>query len=252
VSDTFDPRVAIDQFFQHKLTGAQLMRGLASYRGWIVPAAFDPAGGGDPTFIKIRFSETDRHFFMFSDGQAHLDCRARLGLEAMGTYTLDNIFGYNAWEAVDDDVDFVNINPFSPHEIHYKKDQIPMLREWGRIIRVEQAIDTILSTDKGYDIIKAFPSYYIGMIHDGDSSYIALAPDDKGRELAALFTTDDAADAYLEQNGQDDVQLRVMDGATLFDALSSTSLDGMVFNCCGPIRPRAFALPFAATVIQRG
>ena len=252
MADTFDPRVAVDQFFQHTLTGAQLMRGLASHRGWIVPAVFDTANGGDPTFIKIRFGGTDCHFFMFSDKQAYLDCRAKIGDEAMGAYTIDNIYGYNAWEVLDDAVDFVNINPYSPNEIHYTREQVPALRDWGKILRVEQAIETILATDKGYDIIKAYQSYYIGMIREDGGEYLALAPDGKGRRLAALFTADDAAEAYLDQEKKDTVQMRIIDGPNLFDGLSRMSLDGLVFNCCGPTLPHAFAQAFAGEVARRG
>src|SRR5215831_3182949 len=96
----YDPRQAIDRFFQHQLTGTQLLRGLASYRGWIVPANLNAQTGGEPTFIIFNYGEGDRHFFMFSDRQAYTDCRARLGAEALGQYTIDNLYGYNAWENV--------------------------------------------------------------------------------------------------------------------------------------------------------
>ena len=40
--------------------------------------------------------------------------------------------------------------------------------------------------------------------------------------------------------------------AALFNTLENMALDGMVFNRCGPIKLRAFALAFAAEVLHRG
>ncbi len=261
MADTLNPRIAIDMFFQHQLTGAQLVRELASHRGWIVPAFFDSsspngeqsldATGGSLSFIKILIGGSEPHFFMFSDKQAYADCAAHIGLTAMGTHTIENIFGYNAWDAVDDDVQFVNINPFSPSEIHYNREQISMLREWGGILKVEQAIDHVLADQTGYDIIKAFPAYYVGLVREDNDLRISLAPDQRGRALAALFTSDDAAEAYMEKYGED-VELRIFDGPSLFEGLSHMEIDGLVFNCCGPIQPRAFALQFAVEVMSRG
>jgi hypothetical protein len=249
---TLDPRQAIAQFFQHQLTGTQLLRGLAGYRGWIVPANFNAQAGGEPTFITFNYGENDRHFFMFSDRQAYMDCRARLGIDALGQYTIDNLYGYNAWENVGEDVNVININPYSPSEIHYKQDQIPRLREWASVIRVEQALEQVLATDKGYDTIKAFKGYYFGMVSQGDQKYVALAPDGKGRKLAALFTADDTAQAYQDEQKNAGLQLLTTDGTTLFRTLAKMPLDGIVFNCSGPIKPRAFTLAFAAEVLHRG
>ena len=58
----FDPRAAIDQFLAHKLTGTQLLRGFASYRGWLVPARL---AGMEPTYLNFQL-DGDSHFFMFT------------------------------------------------------------------------------------------------------------------------------------------------------------------------------------------
>ena len=79
-----------------------------------------------------------------------------------------------------------------------------------------------------------------------------LAPDPQGRKLAAVFTTPDAADAFIREVGSSLAAppvLRVYDGSTLFAYLARLPIDGIVFNCKGPGLPRVVATPFAQRVL---
>ncbi len=88
----------------------------------------------------------------------------------------------------------------------------------------------------------------------GDSGpNLMLAPDARGRTLAAVFTAEDALEAYLKEmgaNGKRGLEPLTIAGPRLFDLLPRISLDGFVFNCCGPVSPRAFAAAFARRVIE--
>jgi hypothetical protein len=72
--------------------------------------------------------------------------------------------------------------------------------------------------------------------------------------LAAVFTADDAFDAFLpddETPSEHGQLLRVtLPGAKLFEQLSTMSIDGVVFNCSGPTKPVAFAKAFLEVVLD--
>ena len=97
--------------------------------------------------------------------------------------------------------------------------------------------------------------HYILAVTSLDGGYtLALAPDDRDRTLAAIFTSDDSFEAFLPEGeallpeGQ---LLRVaLAGPQLFEQLSRMSLDGVVFNCSGPGRPIAFAQAFLTVILE--
>ena len=69
-----------------------------------------------------------------------------------------------------------------------------------------------------------------------------LAPDDRNRALAAVFTSEAARDAYLAEPGLAPYGTlpQHCDGRQLAAWLSQRGYDGVVFNCLGPDRPLAF------------
>jgi hypothetical protein len=99
------------------------------------------------------------------------------------------------------------------------------------MINVERAIDTVLASNSGFETIKSFGRFYFGFESSGDNKFLALAPDNKGRKLAAIFTAEDAANAFLAEHAAGNVELVAMNGETLFKSLKTMPLDGMVFNC---------------------
>lgn len=244
--DTINPKQAIDQFFQKALTGTQLLRQFATYANWIVPCS----AAIPPLFLKFNYGSDEqgipeRHFFMFSDQAAYQMGWQSLGTNAMGNHYLTKLSGWSVWGNLDNDITVVNINPHSPNEIHYKAQQLPRLRQWAKILEVEQVLDQILQTGQGLPIVRNFEDYFI-VIHPDKS--IGLAPDAKGRRLVAIFTADDTLDAYLAQCGP--AQEYILPGQQLFPALTQMALDGLVFNPCGPIPPRAFLPEFAQVVME--
>ncbi len=242
-AEAFNPRTAIDQFFKKKLTGTQLMRCMACYRGWQVPARLE---GLVPVFTDFDLGAGSVHFFIFTDKDAYLECRNKLGIDVVGEYFIGNVAGFNAFDAIADAVTVLNVNPYSFQEIHYTKEQLPRLKSWAKIVKTERALDAASSARTGYEAIKSFDSYYFIM---EDEQYISLAPDGRGRKLAALFTADDALDLFIERNGKPTMRAVPIGGEALFSAIRRMPLDGMVFNCSGPITPRAFPLTFADDVL---
>jgi len=243
---TLNPREAIAQFLAQQLRGIQLLRILASHDHWLVPASF---AQGQPSFIYLRDGAGQLNLFTFTDTKAYDACRAKLGAQKLGEHYIETT-GVGVWGSLADDVSIVSVNPNSEQEIHYKREQMPNLRYWAQVIKVERALANILTTDSGYDVIKAFDEYYIAFGKNEQGRYLLLAPDDKGRKLALLFTAEDAVDALLAARGQQGIEVVSYNGAPLFNMLKQWPLDGMVFNAYGPTKPLAFALAFAERVLQ--
>jgi hypothetical protein len=86
---------------------------------------------------------------------------------------------------------------------------------------------------------------------------LATAPDDTQRRLAAVFTSDEARNEYLNDL-PDAIKTAVnqkvtlsCNGHDLFTRLAAMPLDGIVFNCLGPERPIAFVPALSNQVLQR-
>jgi len=99
-----------------------------------------------------------------------------------------------------------------------------------------------------------YPRYLLAVVNLDGSYQLALAPDDKGRRLAAVFTYDDAFEAFLPEGEALHAEGQLLQvelaGPKLFEQLAQMSLDGLVFNCRGPARPIAFAQPFIAAILE--
>ena len=245
-ADGLNPRAAIDRFFNTKLTATQLLRSLAVYRGWQVPARLENLV---PVFTDFDLGNGAKHFFLFSDKDAYLECRNKIGIDILGDYYVGNVAGHSAFDAIKDDVDVVNINPYSPQEVHYTREQIERLKAWARIVKTEMALESAHSSMRGYAAIRSFSDYYFVM---EDEQYVALAPDGRGRKLAAIFTADDALDSFLERNPKPNRRPVPIGGEALFGAIRKMPLDGFVFNCSGPMKPAMFPLSFAAEILEKG
>ncbi|HLX64608.1 MAG TPA: hypothetical protein VKX17_25270 [Planctomycetota bacterium] len=245
MADELNPRDAIGQFLKQRLTGTQLLRSLALYHNWRIPARLE---GLVPVYNSFDLGHGSTHFFLFSDKDAYLQCRNQIGISIMGEYYIDNVAGHNAFASIGPEVTVVNINPYSEREIHYTLEQIPRLRAWSQIVRTEAALDAAQTDNTGHEAIREFPGYYFIM---EDEQYIALVPDGRGRKFAALFTSDDALELYLQRYGKPNMKPVPISGAALFKAIRNMPLDGLVFNCSGPTKAKAFPLAFAHELAQQ-
>jgi hypothetical protein len=159
-----------------------------------------------------------------------------------------------------EDFAYLNIDPASPWAIHYKAEQFAVLRQWARMVGMDgilhrvQNLPEVPETDR--QGLLHFQHYYIVVNENTDGPRIGLAPDAQQRHLAAVFTAELACEKYLEwrQGHLQDETVNVyrlqLTGADLYRELASMDLDGIVFNCMGPLRPRAFSNKLSQFVLQ--
>ena len=100
-------------------------------------------------------------------------------------------------------IDFIAIDAASPHAIAYGRDLFSRLKQMADAVEVEEALlELRAGPDPREELLKLVRDYqgYSAAVQKADKAIrIAMAPDAKGRSLAAVFTHDDAFEAYLEQ-----------------------------------------------------
>ncbi len=116
-----------------------------------------------------------------------------------------------------------------------------------RLPAADTDLNGLLSTIGNY-------SDYLLVLIDGK---LATAPDDKDRQLAAVFTTEEERSRYLNElphATKTEFKQRLKktsSGRELFTQLATMPLDGIVFNCANPQQPIAFVPTLSTLVLQR-
>lgn len=141
-----------------------------------------------------------------------------------------------------------------PEPIFYGKEHFERFRELAAAIEIEEDLTQLRegsSSDGACVRVRNYPAYTIVVNRIGNR--LVMAPDQKGRALAAVFTSEDACDAFLDEaSKQSGTQLEPLTycGKDLFELLSRMDLTGIVFNCSGPTSPVAFAAAFSQVILE--
>lgn len=257
---------AIAAWQAQQLTPAQLMRRLLSYREWLVPvsrvAEAEPGEPGGSEGVRLRYSEDAdgvRRFYLFSDAEAYAAFCEVTGESPSGSLllTTDGAWAINSLPL--DQFHYVEVDPASPWQISYGQQHFAALQAMAQAVRVEQALVALRTGEEvpnALSVVLDYPRYLLVVWAAQGRTSLALAPDNRGRQLLAIFTHRDGVEAFLEELDEDDLRaLSTLEltGRELFSRVATmTALDGMVFNCRGPARPVAFALPFAQLVLENG
>jgi hypothetical protein len=99
--------------------------------------------------------------------------------------------------------------------------------------------------------IANYPEFLVLVTGDG----MPMAPDDKGRRLAPVFTNEASFEAFRKELMSDGKLIQPLltriSGSELFPKLQDMHLHGVVFNCCGPERPVAFVPQTIPVLMER-
>lgn len=256
---------AVAAWQQQKISGSALMREIVSYKQWSVPVSEEAAGEvlREGVLSRLMFHQDQEgisRLSIFSDGPAYVRFCQAVGEADSTRQTFLGVTGTWLFQLPLDAIDIISIDPATPPDIHYRKEQFPRLRSLAEAIDVEEALAALRSgentTEGMLKLVRDYSGYLIAVHQTGDSNSLALAPDSQGRALAAVFTFEDAFEAYYPEGKQmypeGELLALSLSGEELFTQLQEMNLTGMVFNCSGPTRPVAFAAPFAQVVLQAG
>jgi hypothetical protein len=244
------PRHAIRAHLAGDLDGQSLFRALMSHKEWHIPTRTD--AGGEAALVSFVAADGARWMKFFTDAEAVQTWSAAEGGDLADQCIVT--VGYSIFGILEDDLAGVEINPSLQDAVHYVQEQIPQLRQWANSIRVEEALATIDFEETPLGLLKDYTNYFLVLRRAGaDSAHLVLAPDSQGRALAAVFTAEDALQFFLDAIAPsadfDPVPVRV-NGEQLFAQLNELPLDGVVFNCSGPIQPRAYGKRLAEYVLS--
>lgn len=243
------PSEAFHRFTQKEFNGAQLMRRVVEYTGYLLPAS----PGHAP--FDVYFGEGDGEdltFYLFED-QANFELWC-------DEYDQERLFtgpfpGWNIIPQLDDNLNFLNINSESDHAFHYQNHQLPRLKRLAEAIAIETAMQDKSRSDELFDRLKRYENFKMLYRSGGDGGVqIVLASDNKGRKLIPIFTAEDSFQVFLDQMLpilQKEVcnpYVTTRKGTELFAELSEIPADGIVFNPVGHTRPKAFALAFCNVI----
>ncbi len=244
-----DAQTAIREHLAGRLAQATFFRSLMLHADWHVPVHTET----DSEVAVRTFVDAagERWVKVFTDRRAAELWAAQSGGEPAGRCLVTG--GTNLFGALDDELAGVEINPGSPDGIHYRRQHLPFLRQWARITELESALETIDTGETPLGLLREYDAYVLVLKRTGpDSAHLVLAPDDSGRALAAVFTAEDTLAAFFDQvlsaADFEPIPIRV-NGEQLFTQLRVLPLDGLVFNCSGPVQPRAFGKRLADYVL---
>jgi hypothetical protein len=243
-----------------KLSGLALMRGLVSHPAWEIPisekATAEALADNAISSLQVSTGKDGKTCLMlFSDVEAYKAySRANAITTEQHFLKTDGTF---VFRLPMDEVDQIWIDALTPHDIYYEKAQFNALRDMANAVVVEEALAGLRRGDapkNAFATVKSYGNYYMATMQRDGKPVFLPAPDDKGRNLAAVFTADDSFDAFAAQamRGNDGLRIQQMqlNGTTLFDSLRRMTIDGFVFNCAGPITPVAFAQAVAGIVLE--
>ncbi|MEL6346410.1 MAG: hypothetical protein AAFV53_25090 [Myxococcota bacterium] len=237
-----DPRNALQDFHRGDLNSAHLLRALVTHGHWRMLSQ-EEDGRHRPL---LRMVDDERWLQLFTDDAAMREHLATVGPDAQAPGWVETtgewIFGN-----LGEDLAGVDINPQLPEAVHYGRDQLEMLRAWSRALAVERALRD-QTGDADTVTLLSEARYQLAFIEDAPGqAQLALAPDPQGRQLVAVFTAPDAAVTFVEAAGRalgKAIKLQEVPGHRLFPQLGRMSIDGIVFNCLGPVDPVAVGLSF--------
>lgn len=239
-----DPRDALRQFHARTLPEPSLLRVLSAHGAWRLPAVRE----GEQVRPLLRQVGADRWLQIFTDADAFdahlLPTAGEEGappgwVETTGEWVLAHL---------SDDLAGLDVNAGLAEAVHFSRASFPMLRSWGRALAVERLLREQAVTAEASSLLMS-AHFQIAFTLDGAGQpQLALAPDPQGRALAAVFTAPDTALTYQQAASkalQREIQLNEVPGGQLFAQLAQMSLDGIVFNCLGPVVPVAVSMQFA-------
>jgi hypothetical protein len=250
----------IEAWRAKKVTGLGLMRGLVSYGDWEVPisakATAEALADNTAPSLQLSTSKGGKLCLMlFSSADAYKLYRQANAIATEQHFLKTN--GTWLFRLPMNEVDQIWIDALTPYDVFYGKEHFVRLAEMAEAVAVEAALAGLRrgdAPDGALQRVKTYANYYVAVTIEDGKPALSMAPDDKGRRLAAVFTADDTFDAFAAEEGNRQVGKKIeqvqMSGGTLFDTLRRATLDGFVFNCAGPIAPVAFAQAVAGIVLD--
>ena len=233
-----EPVRVLTEYSQKRVGANEVMRALASHKGWLAPALMFAREEGQDLFLDsmVLFGTETRlpsgELWVFTDRAAAE--RAQAAGALLGPYAA-NIAGTELFNKIDPSLQLVRVNPYSPNEQgwQFQPGSYDLAKLWAQVIALEEGFEN--RGDSFYEAIARFQGFFL---FNGKSGYVITLPNQGGmRNPAAVFTAPDCADAFLARLTDEQRQgfeRIAADGMTLIKKLPLQEIDGMLLNAFGP------------------
>lgn len=232
-----------------QIDGDTFLRSMMHHRDWLVPGRVNEHGLAELGVIQ---TSSGRILEVFSNSTTVEALERRDGDAFTG-----QLLRFSGWELfgkLDElSVDRLNVDPGSAATVHYKRNQLPLLADWAGQAQVEVALYDPDALPSPARVLAQWAGYHLVFERDAEGDAMVLAPDPHGRRLAAIFSSWDAADAFVrvmadEADGPLEIVRRP--GTELFTSLERHNLDGLVFNPLCHLPVRAFHAGILAELVR--
>ena len=233
-----EPVRVLTEYSQKRVGANEVMRALASHKGWLAPALMFARAEGQDLFLDsmVLFSAETRlppgELWVFTDRAAAE--RAQAAGALLGPYA-DNIAGTELFGKIDPSCRIVRVNPYSPNEQGWQflPGSYELAKLWADVIALEEGFEN--RDDSFYEAIARFQGF---LLFNGPSGYVITLPNQGGmKNPAAVFTAPDCVEAFLARLTEEQrrgVERIAADGMTLIKKLPLQEIDGMLINPFGP------------------
>jgi hypothetical protein len=234
-----EPVRVLTEFSRKRVGANEVMRALASHKGWLAPALMFARAEGQDLFLDggmVLFSPEARlppdELWVFTDRAAAE--RAQVAGALLGPYASD-IAGAELFGKIDPGFRIVRVNPYSPDEQgwQFHPGSYGLVKLWAQVIALEEGFKN--RDDSFYEAIARFQGFLL--FNSASGSVITLPKQGGMSNPAVVFTAPDCADAFLarltdeQRQGLDRI---TVDGMTLIKRLPLQQIDGLLINAFGP------------------
>jgi hypothetical protein len=233
-----EPVRVLIEYSQKRAGANEVMRALASHKGWLAPALMFARAEGQDLFLDsvVLFGTETRlppgELWVFTDRAAAE--RAQAAGAMLGAYAAD-IAGTELFGNIDPGFQIVRVNPYSPVEQGWQflPGSYEVAQLWAEVIALEEGFN-----DRGDSFYEAVARFRGFMLFNGPSGSVITLPNQGGMmNPAVVFTAPDCVEAFLARltdEQRQGLERIAADGMTLIKKLPLQEIDGMLINAFGP------------------
>lgn len=218
----------------------EVMRALAAYDNWYVPAVMLPAelAGQVHEHAVVFGTETNLppgRIWIFTDVEA-ANVAAAATKVAMGLY-IGGISGTDVLGSFDERFLSVEVNAASPRELtwFFEREAFPLAALWASAIGLERALALGVERPDTIYRLSVFAGFTI--LLNADRSPVLVTLKNLPGRYAVVFTAPDRAAGFLANlppKQREAVTTAVLDGPSLFAHAAEIGAEGVVFNIDDP------------------
>ena len=223
----------LQAFHRQEVTFIQLLRAIVSYDSWLLPTRNDQP--------LLALHQEQQLLLLFTSEES---------FSSQHTDDVQSTTQTGRWlsENISESIDVIVVDSGQPHSLQLPSKYFPIFQKITAAHQLERLLEGNDTQQNVTTRLTSYPHYLVPIVQDSDGlTHVTLAPDSQGRQFAAVFTAEDNLQAFISASQQmlgDELKVHEISGRELFNNLSQLSIEGVVFNCYGPVQPRAISKEF--------